>query len=206
MDRLPTGIPVLDRELDGGLPAGSVVVLKADSASQSELFLNTFTHVRETLYLTTVRSPDAVADAIERSAVRTGDPTVESIDRETSLEETLERAATVPEAGTLIVDSVDPLEASPPERYRAFLRTLRATVADAGAIGVLHAFKGEPSANRTVSEQVADVVFDLRTAVTSTEIANRLAVPKFRGGAALEEPVKLTLTDTVAVDTSRDIA
>jgi len=56
-----------------------------------------------------------------------------------------------------------------------------------------------------VTEQVADVIFDLRTTVTGTEM-NRLIVPKFRGGAALEEPLKLKLTDTVSVDTSRDIA
>jgi DNA repair protein RadA/Sms len=50
------------------------------------------------------------------------------------------------------------------------------------------------------------VIFDLRTTVTSAEIVNRLVVPKFRGGAALEEPLKLKLTDSVSIDTSRDIA
>ncbi|MFC6754251.1 RAD55 family ATPase [Halorubrum tibetense] len=207
MERLPTGISVLDRELDGGLPAGSVVVLKAEPASQSELFLNTFTHVRETLYLTTVRSPDAVDDALERSAVRTGDPTIEGVDGDAPLKQTLDRAASVPRDGTLIVDSVEPLEASDPVRYRSFLDDLRSRVDEANAIGVIHALKrGTASANRVATEQIADVVFDLRTTVTGTEIANRLAVPKFRGGAALEEPVKLKLTDTVSVDTSRDIA
>lgn len=207
MERLPTGISVLDRELDGGLPAGSVVVLKAEPASQSELFLNTFTHVRETLYLTTVRSPDAVDDALERSAVRTGDPMIEGVDGETPLEETLDRAESVPRAGTLVVDSAEPLEAADPVRYRSFLDDLRSRVDEANAIGVIHALKrGTPSPNRVATEQTADVVFDLRTTVTGTEIANRLAVPKFRGGAALEEPVKLKLTDTVSVDTSRDIA
>ena len=33
-----------------------------------------------------------------------------------------------------------------------------------------------------------------------------LAVPKFRGGRALEETIKLRLTADVSIDTSRDIA
>jgi len=37
-------------------------------------------------------------------------------------------------------------------------------------------------------------------------IENRLYVTRVRGGAALDEPLKLKLTDGVVVDTSRDIA
>ena len=207
MERLATGISVLDRKLDGGLPPGTVVVLKADPASQSELFLNTFTHVRETLYLTTVRSADAVTDALDASVVRTGDPVVESVHGSAPLSSALNGLSELPEGGTLIVDSAGPLEAADGPAYRSFLNDLETRVTDAGAIAVIHALKSDTQGqNRILTEQMADVVFDLRTSVTGTEIINRLTVPKFRGGAALEEPVKLRLTDTVSVDTSRDIA
>lgn len=207
MERLATGIPVLDRELDGGLPAGSVVVLKADPASQSELLVNTFTHVRETLYLTTVRTVDAVADALETATVPTGDPRIEAVHGEDAIADALDRLSALPDGGTLIVDSAEPLERAAPERYRSFLGELRSRVVETGSIAVIHAFEtGARSRNRVVTEQVADVVFGLRTTVTATEVVNRLAVTKFRGGAALQEPVKLKLTDTVSVDTSRDIA
>ncbi|ESS03197.1 MAG: RecA-superfamily ATPase [uncultured archaeon A07HR67] len=208
MQRLPTGIPVLDRELGGGLPAGSVVVLKADPASQSELFLNTFTHVRETVYLTSVRSAAAVVDGIDDSAVETGDPVVEGVYHEDPIEETRDNLGALSDGGTLILDSAEPLEDAAPDRYRPLLADIGERVEDAGATAMIHALKGggTRSRNRLATEQVADVVFDLRTRVTSTAIENRLAVTKFRGGAALEEPVKLTLTDTVSVDTSRDIA
>ena len=53
---------------------------------------------------------------------------------------------------------------------------------------------------------MADAVFDLETSVRGTDLVTRLSVPKFRGGSALTETIKLELTDTVAVDTSRDIA
>lgn len=208
MERLPTGIPVLDRELDGGLPPGSVVVLKAGPASQSELFLNTFAGVRESLYLTTVRSVDAVESGLSASSVETGDPVVEAVEGEDPIESVRTYLESVPEDGTLILDSTEPLEDTDPIRFRSLLTDLGGRVDEADATAFLHALKsgGERSRNRIATEQVADVVFDLRTMVTGTAIENRLAVPKFRGGAALEEPVKLKLTDTVAVDTSRDIA
>ncbi|PAU84247.1 transcriptional regulator [Halorubrum salipaludis] len=223
METLPTGISVLDREFGGGLPSGSVVVLKADPASQSELIVDRFSRPRECRYLTTVRSADAVEASLALGGAEAGDDgesdgergdseggagetVVEETDREAPLDDVLATAAELSDGATLVVDSVEPLEASDRSRYGSFLTDLRRHVADAGGIAVLHAFKGETGRNRVVTEQVADVVFDLRTTVTGTEIANRLIVPKFRGGAALEEPLKLKLTDTVSVDTSRDIA
>jgi DNA repair protein RadA/Sms len=218
METLPTGISVLDREFGGGLPSGSVVVLKADPASQSELIVDRFSRPRECRYLTTVRSADAVEASLtldggaESEEVTEGgdaDTVVEETDPETPIDDVLAAAADLPERATLVVDSVEPLEATDRSRYGPFLTDLRGRVADAGGIAVIHAFKSESAENgenRVVTEQVADVVFDLRTTVTGTEIVNRLIVPKFRGGAALEEPLKLKLTDTVSVDTSRDIA
>lgn len=206
MEPLPTGISVLDREFGGGIPSGSVVVLKADPASQSELILDRFARVRECQYLTTVRSVESVEsslaldDAADDTVVRdaTGDDPLATV---------LDVAAGLPDNGTIVVDSADPLETRGREEYGEFLSDLRRHVDDADGLAVIHALKNA-SADRTrvVTEQIADVVFDLRTTVTGTEIANRLVVPKFRGGAALEEPLKLKLTDSVSVDTSRDIA
>jgi len=219
METLPTGISVLDREFGGGLPSGSVVVLKADPASQSELIVDRFSRPRECRYLTTVRSAEAVESGLtldggtESGETNGGEgesrveaTVVEETDREAPVDDVLAAAADLSERATLVVDSVEPLEAVDRSRYGSFLTDLRQHVVDAGGIAVLHGFKGDTGRNRVVTEQVSDVVFDLRTSVTGTEIVNRLIVPKFRGGAALEEPLKLKLTDTVSVDTSRDIA
>ncbi|ELZ40062.1 KaiC-like transcriptional regulator [Halorubrum californiense DSM 19288] len=206
METLPTGISVLDRQFGGGLPSGSVVVVKANPDSQSELILNRFARVRQCRYLTTVRSADAVAAALSRDGDE--ETTVEAVEDGGDFDEAASLTADLPEEGTLIVDSVEPLEESAsPTAYAEFLDGVRSRVTDAGGVAVLHALRGgEDPRTRRVTEQVADVVFDLRTTVTGTEIANRLIVSKFRGGAALEEPLKLKLTDEVAVDTSRDIA
>jgi DNA repair protein RadA/Sms len=207
MAPLPTGISVLDREFGGGLPSGSVVALTADPASQSELILDRFSRVRECRYLTTVRSPDAVEASLTLDGGDGGETVVRDATGDDPFATTLDAAAELPDGGTVVVDSVGPLEAGDPEGYGEFLSELRRHVDDAGGLAVLHALKGAPAdRTRVVTEQVADVVFDLRTTVTGTEIANRLIVPKFRGGAALEEPLKLKLTDSVSVDTSRDIA
>ncbi|MUW13549.1 transcriptional regulator [Halorubrum sp. CBA1125] len=204
MDALSTGISVLDRQFGGGLPAGSVVALKAEPASQSELLLERFARPRPCRYLTTVRSVDAVESELEGAG---SDTTVAAVDEEDPLGEVLEAGGALGDNETLVVDSIGPLEETDAARYGGFLGDLRQRVVDIDGVAVLHALKGGPtSQSRIVSEQIADVVLDLRTTVTGTEIANRLVVPKFRGGAALEEPLKLKLTDTVTIDTSRDIA
>jgi DNA repair protein RadA/Sms len=205
MKTFPTGISALDRRFGGGLPSGSVVVLEADPDSQSELILDHFARIRRCRYLTTVRSTDSVESALSLDGDE--ETTVEAVDG-ADLDETASRTEDLPADGALIVDSVEPMEASAaPATYADFLDGVRTRVDDADGVAVLHALRGgEDPRTRRVTEQVADVVFDLRTTVTGTEIANRLIVPKFRGGAALEEPLKLKLTDAVSVDTSRDIA
>lgn len=206
-DRLPTGITVLDRQLDGGIPAGSIVLLSADPASQSELFLYELTTTRGTLYLTSIRSDQAVRDAIDRVPGRVGDPTVRDVGGDAPLDGANRLIHNLPEGANLIVDALDPLERQDTSRYRAFLNELQTHMINTQGLAVLHALKGDnlPD-NRDMSKHMADVVFDLRTSVDGSEIENQMAVPKFRVGRALEETIKLKLTEDVSIDTSRDIA
>lgn len=207
VERLPTGISVLDRQLEGGIPAGSIVVLTADPVSQSELFLYELSAARRTLYLTTVRSEQAVRDAIDRTNTRVGDPTVRDIGGDAALDKANRLMGQLPEAANLIVDIADPLERTDPTRYREFLNQLQTHMINTGSVAVLHALDGRAIPdNRDMSEHMADLIFELETTVTSSDIENRLAIPKFRGGRALEEPIKLLLSDSVTIDTSRDIA
>jgi KaiC/GvpD/RAD55 family RecA-like ATPase len=206
-ERLPTGITVLDRRLGGGIPSGSIVLLSATPASQSELFLYELSAARGTLYLTSVRSPEAVQDAIDRTPARVGTPTVRNVGSDAPLDNANRLVSALPEGANLIVDVVDVLERKEPARYRNFLNELQTHMVNTGSITVLHGLNGRSvPENRDMTEHMADVVFDLRTDVDGSEIENRLAVPKFRGGAALEETIKLRLAEEVAIDTSRDIA
>jgi KaiC/GvpD/RAD55 family RecA-like ATPase len=113
----------------------------------------------------------------------------------------------LPEGANLIIDPVDTLERREPARYRNFLNELQTHMVNTGSIAVLHCLDGpNPPKNRDSTEHMADLVFDLDTRVEGTDMVNRLAVPKFRGGRALTETIKLELADEVAIDTSRDIA
>ena len=205
--RLPTGITVLDRQIDGGIPPGSIVLLSAAPQSQSELLLYELTAVRPTLYLTTVRSDQAVRDALNRTTSRVGDPTVRDVGGDAALDHANRLIRDLPEKSNLVVDVVDVLESASPTRYREFLNQVQTHMINTGSLTVLHGLKGESTPrNRDFTAHMADVVFDLRTEIQGSEIVNRLAVPKFRGGRALEETIKLHLSDSVSIDTSRDIA
>lgn len=203
----PTGIDVLDRMLDGGLPAGSVIAFTASPASQSELILYELTAARRTLYVTTQRSPESIHDAISRTRSRVGQPNIQGVPGDTPLDHVKDLVRMLPENSNLIIDPVDTLERIDDSRYINFLNSLQTHMINTGSLAFLHCLEGRrvPAA-RDVTEYVADVVFGLETTVKSDSVENRLTVPKFRGGRAMDEPIKLELRDTVAIDTSRDIA
>lgn len=205
--KLPTGIDVLDRMLEGGIPAGSVVAFTADPASQAELILYELTAARRTLYLSTLRSAEAVRDGLDRSGTRVGNPNIQSLPGDAPLDHAYEQIRTLPEMSNLIIDPIDPLERASPERFRHFMNGLQTQMVNTESIAVLHGMTGRDTPDtRDVTEYMADVVFDLDTSVRGDSVVNRLTVPKFRGGRAMDEPIKLELRERVSIDTSRDIA
>jgi KaiC/GvpD/RAD55 family RecA-like ATPase len=205
--RLSTGISVLDRQLNGGLPGGSVVAYRAPPDSQGELLLFELADTRETLYLTTDRTEQAVRDTLEDSPATTRDVRVKYVSGDAPLENTRQLFRDVTGESNLIVDPVDVLESTDRARYRNFLNTLSNHMHNTGGVAVLHCLDGaHVPEQRDTTLHMADAVFDLQVAVDGTELVTHLAVPKFRGGAALGETVKLELGERVRIDTSRDIA
>mgnify|MGYP001048627507 CR=1 FL=1 len=209
-DRRSTGLPALDREFGGGVPAGSVVALTADPASQSELLVRALAAVHETRYLTTVRPADSVARWLEEPTTDGATPTqiLDMTEQDDPLASVRREIRSIPSGGAVVIDSVGPLEAAARPRYRSLLCSLDTAVSKADGLGLIHALTtDEPRSKcRLLTEQVADVVIRLETTVTDATVENRLAVPKARGIGALDAPIKLTLTDRIVVDTSRDIA
>lgn len=205
--RLRTGIDVLDRKLDGGIPSGSLVALTAQPASQAELFLYELTATRGTLYLSLDRTGDAVSNNIDAAPTRTGDPTVRDVTGDAPLDNASKLVSALPESSNLIVDPVNVLEAQEPTRYRNFLNQLQNHIYNTGSLAVLHCLDGrDVPPLRDTTEHMADIVFQLDTNVKGDRIENHLAVPKFRGGQALTDVIKLELSEEVDIDTSRDIA
>jgi KaiC/GvpD/RAD55 family RecA-like ATPase len=205
--RLPLGIDPLDRELEGGLPPGSVVAYCVPPASGSELLLYELTAARETLYLTTDRSEDAVADALTTATCPTGDPEIRFVPGDAPLENARHMVRGAGEGETVIVDAGDTLERTDRDRYQRFLNELSNHVRNAGSLAFLHCLRADVKpALRATTQHMADAVFDLRQVRRGTDIETRLAVPKLRGGRALAATIKLELGERVRVDTSRDIA
>ncbi|WP_440769117.1 RAD55 family ATPase [Natronorubrum sp. DTA28] len=205
--RLDTGIDVLDRKLDGGLPPGCIVAYTAQPASQSELLLYELTAARGTLYLSTERSDDAVRHAIEASPSEVGSPTVRHVTSDDPLEEATRLIGALPDGANLIIDTMDVLEHADTDEYVTFLNELKSQMLETGSIAVLHCLEGDDvPGGRTRTIHAADAVFDLRTKTAGSELENHLTIPKFRGGAQPTEAIKLELTEEVAIDTSRDIA
>jgi archaellum biogenesis ATPase FlaH len=206
-ERLSTGVDVLDRELGGGVPAGTVVAYEAPPASQGELLLYEITRPRPTLYLTTDRTEQAVRDAFEATNAPTGDPEFGYIPGADSLENARRAFRSVPEESTIIIDPADALERADRSRYENFLNELGNHMRNIGGIAVLHCMDTDHDPPlRGTTEHMADVVFDLTVTEQNSEVETRLSVPKFRGGSALDAPIKLNLGERVQVDTSRDIA
>jgi KaiC/GvpD/RAD55 family RecA-like ATPase len=205
--RLRTGIDVLDRKLDGGIPPGSIVALAAQPASQAELFLYELTATRGTLYLSLDRTGEFVVTSIEDAETRTGDPTVRDVSGEAPLDNAAKLVSALPDDSNLIVDPVDVLERQEPSRYRNFLNELQNHIYNTGSLALLHCLDGHSVPElRDTTEHMADIVFQLTTRVKGDRIENHMAVPKFRGGQALSDVIKLELSDEVDIDTSRDIA
>ncbi|MFW5938745.1 MAG: RAD55 family ATPase [Halanaeroarchaeum sp.] len=206
-ERVSTGVEVLDRELAGGLPKGSIVAFQAPPASQGELLLYELTRPRPTLYLTTDRTEDAVADAFRNTRAPTGSPDIRYVSGEDPIDAVRRAFRSAGEETTVIVDPVDGLERTTRSRYETVLNELANHMENTGSIAILHCLSGSNTPTlRETTQHMADVVLDLRTEVKSGVIENRLAVTKFRGGRVPPETIKLDLTERVRVDTSRDIA
>jgi KaiC/GvpD/RAD55 family RecA-like ATPase len=207
VNRLRTGIEVLDRKLEGGIPAGSMVALTAQPASQAELFLYELTATRGTLYISLDRTGDAVTSSIDRSPAPTGDPTVRDVAGEAPLDNAAKLVSALPESSNLIVDPLDVLERQEPARFRNFMNELQNHIYNTGSLALLHCLDGhDVPPLRDTTLHMADIVFDLKTIESGDNIENRLAVPKFRGGKSLNDIIKLELSEDVSIDTSRDIA
>ena len=163
--------------------------------------------MRNTLYLSTTRTEGAVRDAFDRCQAPTGDPVVEYVPGEAQIDNARQMFMGLEGEWNLVIDPVDTLERGDRTRYQKFLNELQNHMRNTGSVAMLHCMVGETTPDtRKLTTQMADVIFDLRVAYKGAEVDSRLAVPKFRGGRALDETIKLELADRVRVDTSRDIA
>lgn len=197
-DRLPTGIDGLDRLLDGGIPPGSIVALEAPPASQAELLLHNLTATRGTLYLTTERSEEAVRDALATSPVEAGSPTIRHLDGGAPLAEATTLIDNLPQGANLVVDAIDPLEATDRADYADFLNGIKERTMAADGVAVLHCLTGDGGSHRSLTEQFADAVVEFRPESDDGECG--LTLRKFRAENAPERSETVSFRESVPID------
>lgn len=185
----PTGLNAFEVDLSG-LDPGSVAVVKAPPASQSEQLLYGLTATRGTLYVSTERTEQAIRAALDAAPVAVGSPTVRH-PTEDRLAETERLVGEVPDGSNVVVDTMAPLERTDADTYREFLNALKAQMLETDSIAVLHCLS-RPSTpeNRATTEHVADAVL---TVEPTDQGADRVSVPKFRAGGATPESVDSAL-------------
>ncbi|VVB84333.1 Uncharacterised protein [uncultured archaeon] len=64
---LSTGLPALDKELEGGLFSGSLVYMRVDPSAMAELFLYHFLQQKPTYYVNTERKPEFIIHNMENA-------------------------------------------------------------------------------------------------------------------------------------------
>lgn len=193
---LPTGVDELDRRLGGGIPHGSLLALTAPPESQSELLLEAFARANETTYVTTIRDAQAVSNRLPEMTVRRANSEDLLFNPKTYLD--------VPPGGCLVVDAVTHLEHNA-DTYRDFLEVAARRCRETEGMVLLHAHEPEVDPpKRWLTLARADVTMRVSLSVDPAAVETRLAVTKNRHGTTVTEPLRVHLTDCVAVDADTD--
>ncbi len=228
--RLPTGIDLLDRNLNGGLPNGALVYFSANPKSMPEVFLYQLTAPRKTYYITTHKNPRYIMRNMEEL-----DFDMESIefvdlhqeyyrnilsaepDRKAainlliqSIMGWLEDLHAKDETNfTIIFDSFSFLVdlGVEKESMKHMLDLIYDIINDRGSICYLMMVKGMHHESMENHLQYwCDVIFDIDMERKGDKIINKLTLPKIRGMTPITEYINFKVTDRITIDTSRDIA
>ncbi|MCK5108232.1 MAG: recombinase RecA [Methanosarcinales archaeon] len=229
-----TGIAVLDRNLNGGLPAGSVVYMSVDSKSMSEVFLYQFTQARKTYYITTGRRPRYVAWDVQNMGYDVSDITFidayseyyttaqgdlvdnvgnEYVDKQITefMINTLRNIQIEEEFGdiNIIIDTISfflGLNVNTGE-IKKLMNIIYETTKETNGLTYLYGLK--ETHNPALENEVinsCDAVFDVELHRGSDEVISRLTIPKIRGRTPVTDLLKFRIGDGIQIDTSTDIA
>ena len=229
-----TGIAVLDRNLNGGLPAGSVVYMSVDSKSMSEVFLYQFTQARKTYYITTGRRPRYVAWDVQNMGYDVSDITFidayseyyttaqgdlvdnvgnEYVDKQITefMINTLRNIQIEEEFGdiNIIIDTISfflGLNVNTGE-IKKLMNIIYETTKETNGLTYLYGLKDthNPALENEVINS-CDAVFDVELHRGSDEVISRLTIPKIRGRTPVTDLLKFRIGDGIQIDTSTDIA
>lgn len=231
-DTLTTGIYGIDRRLDGGLKAGSLLAIVAPPDSQSERLLHVLMGERPSLYISTLRPRLAIEAHLEQAIDRIDETRVEyvgtheSMDNEFVAEMTGERSysmalddsrapfdevyetvQSVEDHSNVIVDPTTPLEkGGQPGTYQTVLNELKERALATDSVGVLHCIEHDHTPPlREMTLNMADTVWRFDIVSDREGIEYRLTIPKNRSGKVIDEEIMILFGRDVTTDDSRTI-
>ncbi len=226
---ISTGISLLDRRLDGGLPAGSFVCLYADPIAMPETFLYHLASSSKSYYITTNRPTKYVVRDMEILRFRTKDITFIDVFSQYFLNEygqfVVEDRYRDKEIFDFLADRFQSMNNN--EDYVVVLDNLsfflnlqvewglkewllnklysiakeKNTVVCAYMIKKFHP---ENIVYRVLD--LSDVVINVEAERIGEKIVTKFALPKIRGKKPITEFYRFTIDEGIQIDTSRDIA
>lgn len=205
--RFSTGLQFLDQRLGGGISTSSVVAITAPPASQIQLFLREITTKFPLLHISTSCRDEGELESWFESVPGYRQDVIVKYIPPNSIRETLPTyLGEFPSKSMVVIDSVTPLENTARPAHIAFLNDLKEWAVANDSIVLLSCLDTVPPPPlRATTLHRADHVWVLKVQLQQSEVRNRLYITKSRPDAALEEPIPLALTDSVDIDTSRNI-
>jgi KaiC/GvpD/RAD55 family RecA-like ATPase len=226
----PTGISLLDKRLNGGLPEGSLVCVYANPISMPEAFLYQFASIKKTYYFITSRPAQYVQQNI--AAMGFNVENIEFIDVFTQyylneygqfvledryrdkeifdfVDHYLSKILQSKEDYNVIIDSISFfLKLEVGNGLKEWLiNKLYVTSKESKNLFYIYLMKGvHPQEILSLVMDICDVVFDIDSERLGDRISSRLAIPKIRSKPPMMETFKFYIGEGVQIDTSRDIA
>ncbi len=228
MEKIPTGIDILDKRLGGGLPVGTMVCIFANPIAMPEVFLHQFATVHITYYFTTVRPARFVRENIENMGFssdniefidvfekyylsETGAFVVEDMYRDRNIFDFVDAKLSEiqDENAVIIFDNLSFfLKLDVPVGLKEWLiNKIYVTTKNIKGISYCYMIKDiHPRDLESLVIDLSDAVFDIDVERHGDRIVNRLAIPKVRNMQPISETFRYYISEGVQIDTSRDIA
>ncbi|HMK48247.1 MAG TPA: ATPase domain-containing protein [Methanocella sp.] len=229
-NRLPTGMDILDRTLNGGIPKGSLVYFGADPKSQPEIFLFEFTTPRKTYYFSTNRDPAHIMKHM--SELNFSMDNLEFVDIHDEYYNNIyissQDAAEADRRVIEFIDSqLDDIYANTNQSFtiifdnfsflidlgiditilKRLLDKIYDMVSDRDSTCILLILKGVHTERiENLFESYCDTIFNIDSDLKGDKISNKLSIPKIRGMPPVNEYIRFKIMDRINIDTSRDIA
>ena len=224
---LSTGLPTLDKELDGGLLPGSLVYLMADSMTMAEIFLYQFIQQRSSYYVNTERKTEYIINNLKQfgydeSKIKFIDVHEKYYDKGSKLLnggiikdymilDFLIKQLELIDAKeiNLIIDTITFFEHLDVKRskFKEMVDIIYDTTKRTEGLGFLYGLKVE---KRSIIEDelinICDAVFDVSLTKKTDKSTTELTIPKARDRPIHGNVLKFKIEGGIIMDTSREIA